>query len=44
MRTMNIIRSDNRDINSMRINKIALSTADDKLIVMENKINTKAFR
>ena len=26
------------------MNKIALSAADDKRIVMENKINTKAFR
>lgn len=44
MRTMNIIKSDNHDIYSMKINKIALSANDDKRIVMKDKIHTKALR
>ena len=42
MRDMNIIRSHNHDIYSMTMNKIALSVDDDKRIVCEDKINTKA--
>ena len=44
MRKMNIIKSDNHDIYSMKINKIALSANDDKRIVMRDKIHTKALR
>ena len=40
MKSMKIIRSENRDIYSKEINKIALSANDDKRQVMENKINT----
>ena len=44
MRNMNIIRSQNHDIYSMTMNKIALSSNDDKRLICEDKINTKAFR
>ena len=44
MRNMNIIRSHNHDIYSMTMNKIALSSNDDKRTVCEDKINTKALR
>ena len=37
MRTMNIIRSDNHDIYSMKINKIALSASDDNRILMKDE-------
>ena len=43
MRNMNIIRSHNH-IYSMTMNKIALSSNDDKRIACEDKINTKALR
>lgn len=44
MRQMNIIRSQNHDIYSMTMNKIALSANDDKRIIIEDKIQTKALR
>ena len=44
MRAMNIIRSENHDIYSKSINKIALSNDDDKRKVMEDQIHTLAFR
>ena len=44
MRAMNIIRSENHDIYSKSINKIALSNDDDKRNVMEDCIHTLAFR
>ena len=44
MRNMNIIRSHNHDIYSMTMDKIALSTDDDKRLIREDKINTKALR
>ena len=37
MRNVNIIRSDNHDINSMKMNKLALSANDDKRTVMRDK-------
>lgn len=43
MRTMNIIRSDKHEIYYMKMNKIALSTNDDKRIVRRDKIHTKAL-
>ena len=43
-RSMNVIGSDNHDIFSKTVNKIALSNEDDKRIVLENKINTLALR
>ena len=44
MKCMNIIRSKNHDIFSMKMNKLALSSNDDKRLICENKINTKALR
>ena len=44
MRTMKIIRSENHDIYSKEINKIALSCNDDKRIICDNKIDTLAIR
>ena len=44
MREMNIIRSENHDIYSMTVNKVALSANDDKRLICENKIDTLALR
>ena len=44
MKGINIIRSKNHDIFSMTVNKLALSATDDKRLICENKINTKALR
>ena len=44
MRTMKIIRSENHDIYSKEVNKIALSNEDDKREVMFNKVKTIALR
>ena len=43
-RSMKIIRSENHDIYSKEVNKVALSNEDDKRIVLENKIDTLALR
>ena len=43
MRKMNIIKSKEHDIYSIQINKIALSSQDDKRVIQENKINTYAI-
>ena len=44
MKKMNIIRSQNREIFSMTVNKVALSANDDKRLICENKIDTLALR
>ena len=44
MRSMKIIRSENHDIYSKEVNKIALSNEDDKREVMFDKIKTIALR
>ena len=44
MKEMNIIRSQNHDIYSMTVNKVALSANDGKRLICENKINTLALR
>ena len=44
MRSMKIIRSENHDIYSKEVNKIALSNEDDKRMVLEDKIHTLALR
>ena len=44
MRSMKIIRSENHDIYSKEVNKIALSSNDDKRQVLEDKIKTEALR
>ena len=44
MKDMNTIRSKNHDVFSMTMNKVALSSNDDKRLICENKINTKALR
>ena len=44
MRTMKIIRSENHDIYSKEVNKIALSNDDDKRVLMEDCIHTLALR
>ena len=44
MRSMKIIRSENHDIYSKEVNKIALSNEDDKRTVIEDKVNTMALR
>ena len=43
MRNMNIIRSQNHDMYSMTMNKIALSSNDDERLISQDKINTKAL-
>ena len=44
MRSMNIIRSKDHEIYSMKMNKVALSANDDKRLILKNKINTLALR
>ena len=44
MRTMKIIRSENHNIYSKEVNKIALSNEDDKRVVMDDKVNAIALR
>ena len=44
MKSMKIIRSENHDIYSKEIKKVALSADDNKRIVMDDKINTLAIR
>ena len=44
MRSMKIIRSENHDIYSKEVNKIALSNEDDKREVLLGKIKTIALR
>ena len=44
MRSMKIIRSENHDIYSKEVNKIALSNGDDKRSVSEDKVKTLALR
>ena len=44
MRSMKIIRSENHDIYSKEVNKVALSNEDDKRKLDEDKVNTKALR
>ena len=44
MRSMNIIRSENHEIYSKEVNKLALSGEDDKRILCKDKVNTKAIR
>ena len=41
-RKMNIIRSHHHEVFSEEVNKIALSSEDDKRVIMENHIHTKA--
>ena len=44
MKSMRIIRSENHDIYSKEVNKIALSNDDDKRAVLEDKAHTLALR
>ena len=44
MRSMKIIRSENHDIYSKEVNKIALGNEDDKRSVMEDKVKTLSLR
>ena len=44
MRTMNVIKSENHEIYSKEVNKLALSGDDDKRILCKDKVNTKALR
>ena len=44
MRSMKIIRSENHDIYSKEVNKVALSNEDDKRILTKDKVNTLALR
>ena len=39
MKDMNIIRSENHEIYSMTVNKLALSANDDKRLICPNKID-----
>jgi len=43
MRKMNVIRSHFHDVCTEEVNKVALSTEDDKRVIMEDGIHTKAF-
>ena len=40
---MNVIRSHRHEIYTEEINKIALSSDDDKRVIMEDGIHTKAY-
>ena len=44
MRSMKILRSENHDIYSKEVNKVALSNEDDKRILENDNVNTKALR
>ena len=44
MKEMIILRSQNHEIFSMKLNKVALSSNDNKRIICENKIDTLALR
>ena len=44
MKSMKIIKSENHDLYSKEVNKIALSNDDDKRTVMEDGIHTMALR
>ena len=44
MRSMKIIRSENHDIYSKEVNKIALCNQDDKRQVLKDKVKTLALR
>ena len=44
MRSMKIIKSENHDIYSKEVNKIALSHEDDKRQVLKDKVKTLALR
>ena len=44
MRKMNIIRSENHDIYSKEVNKVALSNEDDKREVLLGNVKTIALR
>ena len=44
MRSMKIIRSENHDIYSKEVNKVALSNEDDKRNLEKDKVTTKAIR
>ena len=44
MRSMKIIESENHDIYSKEVNKIALSNDDDKRVLIEDKVKTVALR
>ena len=44
MRKMNIIRSENHDIYSKEVNKIALSNEDDKRKILRDQVHTRALR
>ena len=44
MRSMKIIRSENHEIYSKEVNKVALSNEDDKRILTKGKIHTLALR
>ena len=43
MRKMNVIRSRLHEVFSEEVNKIALSSEDDKRVIMEDGIHTKAY-
>ena len=44
LKEMNVIRSENHNIYSMTVNKVALSANDDKRLICQNKIDTLALR
>ena len=44
MRSMKIIRSENHNIYSKEVHKVALSNEDDKREILEDRLNTKALR
>ena len=44
IKEMNILRSQNHKIFSMTVNKVALSSNDNKRFICENKIDTLALR
>ena len=43
MRTMNVIRSHRHEVYTEQVNKIALSTEDDKRVILEDRVHTLAY-
>ena len=44
IKEMNILKSQNHEFFSMTVNKVALSSNDNKRFICENKIDTLALR
>ena len=43
MRTMNVIRSHRHEVYTEQVNKIALSSNDDKRVILEDRVHNLAY-